>query len=139
MKPYIKAFFLVLVVVILSPSSHLLAQQEKIEQLEHRVKQLEQTVLRLQRRISEIESKAGSSHVTSLPITTKRNWRNKSNWRRLRRGMTKDQVTELLGEPEKVDTGIALIFWYWGYPTSGASVDFDANSSRLVGWSEPTP
>jgi len=45
-------------------------------------------------------------------------------------------VTALLGEPEKVNVGTQLIFWYWDYPR-GPSVDFNAETKRVSGWSEP--
>ena len=66
------------------------------------------------------------------------NWRNVSLWRGLFKGMSKEGVRGLLGEPGKVEeSGGALTFWYYGYP-SGGSVTFDRDSNGSVwGWSEP--
>lgn len=60
-------------------------------------------------------------------------WTDKQNWRRLQKGMTKDAVTRILGEPERINRGIAYEFWY--YPRGG-DITFDDNG-RLMSWSEP--
>ena len=67
-------------------------------------------------------------------MLTSAKWRDVQNWRRLRRGMTMDEVRALLGEPERVQAlGGVITHWYWD---SGADVSFDA-SDKLESWSEP--
>lgn len=55
-----------------------------------------------------------------------------TSWRRLRRGMTMDQVRTVLGEPENVTAMPSSTIWQ--YPSVG-SVSFRAD--RVEGWSEP--
>jgi|SRR5690625_942453 len=136
MKRHTFTALLIFVAVLLTSPSEVEAQQSNIEELEHRVAQLEQMVSQLQQRIAELETKVQGRQDSGLPVVAKGNWREKSNWRRLRKGMTMEQVVELLGEPEKVDAGSIITFWYWGYP-SGGRVQFDS-ANRLNGWSEPS-
>ncbi len=56
----------------------------------------------------------------------------KSQWRKLQRGMSKDDVKKLLGEPGKVSVSKYYEFWYY----AGGSVTFDSKS-RLDSWNEP--
>jgi outer membrane protein assembly factor BamE (lipoprotein component of BamABCDE complex) len=51
--------------------------------------------------------------------------------------MTQEQVRDLLGEPDKVDAGGTLTFWYFGLPVGGM-VHFHSATNRLDGWTEPT-
>lgn len=60
--------------------------------------------------------------------------KNKQNWRRLEKGMSKAEVKQILGEPGKINTASYGDTWY--YPdVLGGSVDFD--NGRVEGWSEP--
>jgi hypothetical protein len=56
----------------------------------------------------------------------------RSQWRKLQRGMSKDDVKRLIGEPGKVSVSKYYEFWYYG----GGSVTFDAKG-RLDSWNEP--
>jgi hypothetical protein len=53
-------------------------------------------------------------------------------WRKLQRGMSKDDVKKLIGEPGKVSVAKYYEFWYYG----GGSVTFDSKG-RLDSWNEP--
>jgi hypothetical protein len=112
-------------------------QQDRVQDLERRVAQLERLVLQLTQRIAALESKIDGRRGKAPSIVSNGNWREKSNWRRLRRGMAMEEVAQLLGEPEKVNAGSTLTFWYWGYP-SGGDVQFETSSGRVHGWSEPS-
>jgi hypothetical protein len=62
----------------------------------------------------------------------------KANWRRLKRGMTADQVESVLGPPTKVEAGSLIT--YWSYSTTGIlgpHVRFDSRSMTVDGWKEP--
>jgi len=59
-------------------------------------------------------------------------WRDKSQWRKLQRGMSKDDVRKLLGEPGKISSAKFYEFWYY----AGGNVTFD-NKGRLDYWDEP--
>ena len=57
--------------------------------------------------------------------------KNRSQWRMLRRRMTKDEVRKLLAEPDKVS--VSKFFESWDYP--GGIVTFDGKG-RVDSWSE---
>jgi outer membrane protein assembly factor BamE (lipoprotein component of BamABCDE complex) len=57
-------------------------------------------------------------------------WKDKGNWKKLKKGMNKWEVTQLLGEPAGIRVGP---YTHWYYPESG-SVDFKDN--KLSVWSE---
>jgi outer membrane protein assembly factor BamE (lipoprotein component of BamABCDE complex) len=56
----------------------------------------------------------------------------RSQWRKLQRGMSKDDVKKLLGEPGKVSVAKYYEFWYY----AGGNVTFDSKG-RLDAWNEP--
>jgi len=58
-------------------------------------------------------------------------WKEKGNWRKLNKGMNKEEVTQLLGEPGSIKVSS---YEKWFYP-AGAYIEFDNN--KVVGWSEP--
>ena len=60
-------------------------------------------------------------------------WKNRSNWRLLSKGMSKDQVRALLGDPEKIDASGPLENWRWKVPF-GPSVTF--YDEQVYGWDE---
>ena len=60
-----------------------------------------------------------------------------SAWRRITKGLSRDQVRAILGSPKKIET-IGFEVWYYGtdfYFGSPASVHFSSNG--VYGWSEP--
>lgn len=67
----------------------------------------------------------------------------KVEWRRLQKGMSQDQVTEILGGPERVDAfASSLPFIKWTYP-NGSSIKFYSSgmffnkSYKAEAWQEP--
>lgn len=62
-------------------------------------------------------------------------WRDVSRWRQLKLGMSKEEVRQLLGEPESVTESGAIKVWYYGTMRQG-EVDFD-ESDNVSFWSEP--
>lgn len=56
----------------------------------------------------------------------------RSQWRKLRRKMSKDDVKKLLGEPDRVSVSRFFESWYLG----GGSVTFDGKG-HVDFWSEP--
>lgn len=55
-------------------------------------------------------------------------------WRDLKRGMTAGEVRGLLGEPNRVEAGILLTYWYYA---NNSHVLFDAKTMKVDGWTEP--
>ena len=126
-----------LVALLFSPIPTVaVAQNATVDSLLRRIDRLERTTSDLERRVRELEAliTAEPSRAQSVPSSQK--WQDVQNWRRLRQGMTMDEVRVFLGEPEKVDVMGSTTYWYWNYPV-GAQVYFDSRSGRLQGWSEP--
>jgi hypothetical protein len=106
------------------------AQASATDSLLARIDLLERRTSDLEQRVRELEALIRREPSRDRQAQEAPNWRDISNWRRLRQGMTPDQVRALLGEPERVDAG-AITFWHW----NGASVHF--MRGRVEGWSEP--
>lgn len=114
------------------------AQQNKIEALQTKVEKLQQKVSQLESKVERLEKLFLSKKDTSASFQRSVNsdrWENKQNWRRLKRGMSKEEVRQILDEPHRIiahssgDT--------WDYPgLFGGSVYFDDNG-RVESWSEP--
>lgn len=95
---------------------------------------LEDRVRELERRVEQLEKQVAQPVSAPKPVSGQPDgWRQRENWRSLRRGMTESDVRSLLGEPEKVDTFPSRTLW--SYPGLG-DARFDRNG-RLDGWSEP--
>lgn len=101
----------------------------KVERLEKRVEELEKIIRNLEQQISGSPA-AAHKHSSSAEA-----WKNRQNWRRLRKGMSKTEVTQILGVPGKIDMGSILEFWHYDYPRGG-SVNFN-NRGTVNGWDEP--
>ncbi len=101
---------------------------------EARVADLEQKVIALERRVESLEKRLAEPVPVKPAAATGRGWRDKQNWRLLTRGMSKAQVTSLLGEPIEITVFSSGQFWY--YPDAlGGSVTF--RRAKVSGWSEP--
>jgi hypothetical protein len=74
----------------------------------------------LQQKIAQLEAQLAAAPAKEQRI------QDKGNWRKLQKGMTRDDVSNLLGQSEKVSTNTSFIMWYWDNP-AGAEVQFDAN------------
>jgi hypothetical protein len=59
-------------------------------------------------------------------------WKDRSQWRMLQRGMSKDDVRKLLGEPERISVSRFAEFWDY----LRGSVTFDGKG-RVDSWTEP--
>ena len=128
---------LVAIVALVVAPTPATAQQADVTALLARIEQLEQTVRVLERRIAVLEAAATAPPVGQpQPATGTGSWRERASWRQVERGMTMDQVRVLLGEPDRVESGV-FTYWYWGDIFEGGNVQFDADSRRVEGWSEP--
>ena len=97
---------------------------------ESRVAKLEETVRLLELRVAVLEDQLRDV-ATPTRIAPE-----KVNWRKLRSGMSEGDVEQLLGSPSKVNANQVFFIWYYGYP-SGGHVEFNANSRKVEGWTEP--
>jgi hypothetical protein len=118
----------------LAPGSTRAGEEElaaRVRELEKEVAELAAEVQRLERRLAAQRAR----HATRTPAARREGWRDPRNWRSLRKGMSRFEVMQILGEPGKVSTYYA--FERWEYPDAlGGRVNFDA-SRFVVGWRPP--
>lgn len=86
------------------------------------------------RRLAKETREAKSQQEEAQQKAEPNRWRDLAQWRRLKRGMSSDEVRVLLGEPGKVSVLGTTTFWYWDYP-AGPYVTYD--NDRVTGWDEP--
>ena len=100
------------------------------QSLEDRVRELERRIEQLEKQVAQPTPPVGASKpATGRPD----GWRQRENWRSLKRGMTERDVSSVLGEPQKVSSYPS---WrVWNYP-GGGSARFGSDD-RLDGWDEP--
>lgn len=92
-------------------------------QLEQRIKKLEEIILASQR--SQTKPMIGSPDK----------WKNKANWRLLRKGMNKSEVEKIIGEPPEIKAN-AYYGDTWFYPdASGGHASFN-EKDILTSWNE---
>jgi hypothetical protein len=109
-----------------------LAQVPTVEQLVTRIAELEKRIAELEQRLHAVEGLQTPTRPENRAV--RGNARDLGNWRQLQLGMTMNQVSELLGQPERVS---AIITISWSYPNRG-SVVFNAQSKTVMGWEEPS-
>ena len=129
-------------VVILSPTTtHAENPEQRVIELEKQITDLQEQVIELreqaavlQKRVDALEpgpKQKPDSSERSKPEPSEK-WMTRENWRSLEIGMTKNKVTQLLGEPELVRVMPYGHNWFYksGY------VMFD-HLGRLEKWSDP--
>jgi hypothetical protein len=121
-----------LVVLSIAFSTQVFPQDlnQKIKELEKKVAQLEQRILKLEGIILQLQ-KDGAKPIAGSPDR----WKEKANWRLLKKGMNKSEVERILGEPPKV---VANIYYgdIWYYPDAqGGNASFD-KENILTSWNE---
>jgi len=102
----------------------------RVQELEKKVAQLEQRILKLEAIIVELQKNPGKPAASAVA-----GWKDKANWRRLKKGMSKSEVERILGVALKVvaNTHYGDI---WYYPDmQGGNASFDIEGS-LTSWDE---
>ena len=103
---------------------------QKINELEKKIAQLELRVAKLEAMILQLQKTPAKPAVPSPG-----KWKDKANWRLLKKGMSKSDVESILGAPPKV---VANVHYgdIWYYPDSrGGNVSFDKDGI-LTSWGE---
>ena len=95
-----------------------------------RISRLEKEVEELQGKIKSIE-KILTQKSTQNSIATSEGWKNISNWRSLKNGMSYEEVRAILGEPQRIDGGEVA---FWRYPNQGRITFMQ---DKLYSWVEP--
>ena len=121
---------LVVVTIVFSAPAFSQAAEQKVRDLEKKITQLELRVAKLEEAILRLQKNQAKPAAAAAD-----GWKSKSNWRSLKKGMTKDDVERILGEPPKVvpNTHYGDI---WYYPDAqGGFASFDTNGI-LTSWNE---
>jgi hypothetical protein len=98
---------------------------------EERFNKLEGEIRDLKSRIEKLEGGKAKLTSPSPKTRSKEGWKDLSNWRSLKKGMSCDDVRELLGEPDRINGG-SFTFWYY----KGAS-NVIFYMDQLDSWTEP--
>ncbi|MFQ5890679.1 MAG: hypothetical protein ACE5JR_11585 [Gemmatimonadota bacterium] len=110
------------------------SQEGAGETLSERVGKLEKEVEKLRLRVAHLEERL-SVGAPSAEAAGPARWRDERSWRSLSKGMTKDDVIHILGEPVKTSRSTSIEIWY--YPdAAGGWVSFD-ESGQVLGWTQP--
>ena len=134
----LKLLLIFSVILAVSVNNHSYAQSvnKTIQKLNQKVEELEKKVEQLELRINKLENKLMTEKTTQKsPNVSKGDYKDKGNWRKLEIGMTKYQVKELLGEPERIskdNIGSYMEFWSYGL----GRVTF-GDRGTLISYSEP--
>lgn len=101
-----------------------------------RIEKLEAAVSSLENRISVLEGKSAAQvkPQPDSPFATDA-WERRANWRLLSKGMTKEKVRSILGEPESVEASGPFELWRWGGSFGPKVTLYD---ERVYGWEEPS-
>ncbi|NHQ59837.1 outer membrane protein assembly factor BamE [Chlorobium sp. BLA1] len=119
----------VCIIILIAPSLAFSAPAS-----EARIAELERTILNLQQRIAALEAQPVQDDEGARTTSVKPgNSGDIKNWRQLRLGMKEQDVERLLGSPRKVIATEVFFVWYY----SGGNVNFNAESGKVDGWSEP--
>jgi hypothetical protein len=125
---------LMVLVIFCCGASYSLADPQS-DPKEERITKLEAVVSSLENRISALEGSPAQKQAEQKNINaTLSAWKSKSNWRLLSKGMTKEQVKNILGEAENIDASGPFETWYWNHQ-QGPEVTF--YNEKLYGWEEP--
>ena len=136
-KYFLIAAFLCLSPLLVTPVSGAQDKslEERVSTVESNITRLEQKVGELQKTVNQLTQKTAQ---TPTPIT-KGNWKNIENWRTgLQKGMTKQQVRELMGEPKKIEA-YTMLGEDWLYGLQGSGEIHFSPKGVLESWKEPIP
>jgi hypothetical protein len=102
---------------------------EKIAKLEARIKALEERISRLELEVSKLSRQLGVQPAPARGI--------EGNWSKLERGMTREEVRGILGEPDDIPMHSYLEIWDYSKTYGGScSVTFD-ESGKVESWIGP--
>jgi hypothetical protein len=103
---------------------------QKIKELEQMIVRLEQRIVKLEGIVFELQKQQAKPVAASA---TK--WKDKANWRLLKKGMSKQEVERILGAAPKIVTN-SYYGDIWYYPDlEGGNASFDTEGI-LTSWSE---
>lgn len=96
-----------------------------------RIDRLEKEIQELKLRISKLESILRGPSSGQEIVLLNEGWKSVANWRKLSTGMGPSDVEKILGEPHRLDGGIAAT---WYYQNNGEVLFYREEVRR---WTEP--
>ncbi len=96
-----------------------------------RISQLENAINDLRIRVKQLENSQSNASNQQKQVVVNEGAKSLANWRRLNKGMSYNEVREMLGEPLRIEGGS---FTYWYYAKKGRIVFY---GDKLDGWNEP--
>lgn len=104
---------------------------DKIRRLEARIIQLEQRLAALE------EEKKTTDKTVKQSSSSAEKWRDKQTWRQLKIGMTKAEVTAILGEPPQINASNIGDTWLYPDGLGGLGSVIFRNRETVTSWNEP--
>jgi len=128
--PHFSGLGILVVLAIFAAPVFSQSLDQKVKELEKKIAQLEQRIVKLEETIAQLQK---SQARPAAPTASK--WKDKANWRLLKKGMNKGDVEQILGAAPKV----AANSYYgdiWYYPDlQGGFASFDKDG-LLTTWNE---
>lgn len=121
---------LVILSVLFSAPVFSQSLDQKVKELEKKIAQLEQRIVKLEETIVQLQKTQGKPAAASA-----NKWKDKANWRLLKKGMNKSEAGQILGTPPKVVAN-TIYGDIWYFPDlQGGFASFDKDG-LLTTWSE---
>jgi len=116
--------------------------ERQVRELTRRIEAMENRVLPevrdLTRRVEALERREILSKRPPAPHTgTIGDWQDRTNWQKLHRGMTAEEVRSLLGKPDYAEVGSERVQWRYGSRDRGPQVAFEKDSMTVESWEAP--
>ena len=96
-----------------------------------RLREIENEIYQLKVRVKQLENAQPNANNQQKQVVANEGAKSLVNWRRLKTGMSYDDVRALLGEPTRIEGG-SVSYWYY---LNQASVVFIRD--KLERWNEP--
>jgi hypothetical protein len=122
--------FLIILSVLFSTPVFSQSLDQKVKELEKKIIQLEQRIVKLEETIVQLQKAQAKPAAVSAS-----KWKDKANWRLLKKGMNKSEAGQILGTPPKVVTN-SIYGDIWYFPDlQGGFASFDKDG-LLTTWNE---
>jgi|WetSurMetagenome_2_1015567.scaffolds.fasta_scaffold175981_2 hypothetical protein len=127
---YLRLGSLIVLAAVLSTPVFSQSLDQKVKELEKKIAQLEQRIVKLEETIVELQK----TQARPVAVSASK-WKDKANWRLLKKGMNKNEVGQILGTaPKVVANSIYGDIWYFP-DLQGGFASFDKDG-LLTTWNE---
>jgi hypothetical protein len=127
-----KFSFTIIIIILIITSKYSVYAQQKDTISDSDAVTLEQRIADLKMRVATLEQLLTKSKTSEIQSTEK--WNDRTLWRKLKTGMSMNQVEALLGSPKRISGGNSA-HWYYSEESLYGIVVFD--DGRVRRWEEP--